>query len=297
MRLTLHLGLPRTATTALQAHVFPSLQSVQWLGKIAYQMPRGQKVKPLDIVTAAAEQNWPALQHQLPVWIGILIRHERDATANPSGQELMRIWNQRLLSTLHQSLVFSGCQRALFSHEALINTEAARNAITSSDERSPALLPLLQDLKTAGWGDVDCVVVYREPRAHCLSVYKRCCLQRQRLGLRWLNPGEWLAKQRLLLQRHPPSSALFQLLHREHLAWLNRHLPTKPVGYLSLISSSDCEALLGFEAEREKPKPFPDIRENRITLPIPDSVLLAKLEAELTQCNLGAALERSQLFE
>ena len=208
----------------------------------------------------------------------------------------MSYWNRRLWSTLHQSLVSSGCQRALFSHEVLINTEAARNAIISSDERSPVLLPLLEDLQAVGWGAVDCLVVYREPRAHCLSLYKRCCLQRQRLGLRWLNPGEWLTKQQLLLERHPPSSALFQLLHREHLAWLNRYVPTKAVGYLSLISSSDCEALLGFESEGGMPKPFPDIHENQITFPVPDSILKANLEAELTRGNLGAALDRAQMF-
>jgi hypothetical protein len=57
MKIYLHAGLPRTATTVLQAQVFPKLATIHYVGKNPDNKGFSGRLSPLKIVRAACEQH------------------------------------------------------------------------------------------------------------------------------------------------------------------------------------------------------------------------------------------------
>lgn len=283
MQFVFHIGPSRTATTTLQAHLFPTAESNLILTKPPRAPSLGIWSAPgsvsFDELTSLfCEYGQEPQQEPSAIAVNILF---------PIAQILMKRDDERLRHLLGTALRllasrYSSFRAIYISSEILSETDASLDCCSSTALRGFPVYALCRTMQDA-LGLMPLVsLCLRDPLSHLVSKYVRCVEQRRRKRLRPLSPGEYVAKQVHLDRRQGSVSALAPLIHTRFLRELQSVAFVKAYGFRQLLESEDVFPLLGLLGERKIA--FASLpRENAGAPPLTGSELSQEVSAALKQ--------------
>lgn len=257
--LILHIGVPRTATTTLQNHVFPRGQSYVYLGKDSVSIqakPPGKGKSGEALLGMIEEFRQPLVLEpstgrfgrkleQALFWLPILVSLQPD-------EKRTALYEQLLLACRSLRDAAIPVDRYLLSQERFSITRGTYRGEGSSPEAHPPFVWLCR-----AWQEVNGIaprilVCLRDPVQHMVSRYLRYAAFQVSGGAESaLRPVEYLEKQFELHRSNPHGSLFTTLFHRSFLRYCCDHGFVRAVGYEDLVASDNVFALLGLvEQER-----------------------------------------------
>lgn len=247
-RIFLHAGLPRTATTVLQKELFPRLQSVNYVGKLADNQAIRGHLKPFEVLNAACDRYLagdPSGMSDLRRLTCSIVVAFKDISAGDSDQDphtIMRVW-EAIFDVMTRRLPD---KPLLFSDESLVESTSGLHA--RLEYRDDVLLEQFRDY---GWleKDVSVSVVLREPLAFLTASYYKTMEFKHRLKRPPMTFGEYIDCQLRIFDRHPSASRIFLCMHAEATRHFRSLCPyTNVVRYEDLVGAPNAlDFLLGVE--------------------------------------------------
>lgn len=247
MRIFMHAGLPRTATTVLQAHVFPNCRTLRYVGKNAdNQAIKGAFndgfVENMCLkVMAGDPAGLDTLQRFLPSALHGLKLSARDK--NRAGVEAA---SRRWARYVHIVSSMLDDMPILYSDESLSESFSGLLARLDYGDTTP-----LEHLHKVGMlRHVKLSVVLREPAGFLKASYYKTMEFLHADGVEPISFDEFIRRQMVILERHRPGSRIFLCLHNE----LARHYQklcgnSVVVPFADLVASDHViDTLLGIQS-------------------------------------------------
>ena len=306
----IHIGTPRTGTTALQKNIFPKCKKHLALMKKAYSTTG----KPINnektfIIGAQPEGLIDSLAKADPEDNAIQFFNDFIATPalGASGQQSRERCNQLHFLVLGEAIMkaskmCTGRRKSiLISSERLIDTGASLVCKTKHDETSDwsfGYKKICEAISKNLSQEPLITVCMREPISYLRSKYLRTFIQRRAMKThRDLSPTEYIQKQATLETKHPGTSVLTPAMHSEFIKELQTHAFVKAFGFQELLASDDVFTLMGLQGEdkyafrdfpRENKLPFTKEQEQAIEVEITNA---------LKQYGFFDRIMRAQMFE
>jgi hypothetical protein len=244
-RLFLHIGLPRTGTTALQAEVFPPLRGFHYLGKNSDNgiLPLG-KVNALDFARRTAEryrEGDNAAAVSLRQFFSSITRAIKSNTIHNRG-------NERMLTGVWMACVSEAARvlkdkPLLYSDESL--SEGVSGVIANLRYGDGVFLEQLREHLPSK--NVRLSVVLREPLEFLTASYYKAMELVHRAGMPALSFDTYIANQLKIYERHASASRVFLCMHRTAIRHFRSICPdVVTTDYRDLLASGHVvDTLLG----------------------------------------------------
>ena len=318
--LLLHVGPPRTATTTLQKHFFPTIENYLCLQKRAF-IPHADAIQDQGIQVVHGERNlisFSAIKSNLEVLqnTDILSASDRNllfVIINTVGTclsrkrlQARRRWYELLIKALslaaHRVSSASCYTGIMIASESLSNTLLGIKGELSSISNKMVLPTqvICSAWKRSGLGQTPCIsFCLRDPEEYILSRYVRYSINMISLGegQKALGPEEWLTVQLQAHSQEQWTSALFPAFHKTFVRYHAKCGFVRPYGFRELLASDDVFDLIGLSGEKSvafsafpKENSFPTLME------IADDAKL-RLHRLLSDMKLLSVLHQEQLYE
>lgn len=245
MKIYLHAGLPRTATTILQRDVFPSLQGVHFIGKNPDNNMLAGKLYPLKMVMDCCARHRagdatavPRLRRLLPTFLKAIKISYRDNDTK-AARQLCSVW----ATCVRYVADHLDGKPVLFSDESL---SESMSGLTAHTEHGDGVV--LEGLRDVGFlKDVTLSVVLREPSSFLKASYYKAMEFEHKYGRAPFSFDEYIRRQLVLHERSPSASRIFLARHRTAAAHLRSLGPSVVVvPYTELAASAHVvDTLLG----------------------------------------------------
>lgn len=258
----LHAGLPRTATTVLQTHVFPACKAVRYVGKHPDNRGLGGVLNDAYFdqlclkILAGDRESLELLRRALPTLLHAVKTAARDKDA-VRVRDLAARWTHAVTT----AAVLLEDVPILYSDESL--SESMSGVVANLDHGDTTALEALHE--SGLLRRVSLSLVLREP----LSFLKASYYKTQEFMLMYkrepISFDEYIRRQLVILERHRPGSRIFLCLHNEVTAYFRRLARrTVILPYERLLASDNVvDTLLGIHSS-DKPVRLADLpRENR----------------------------------
>lgn len=239
-RLFLHVGLPRTATTALQKSFFPTQTDIVFLGKPSdnniHEDLKGP-TNPIKVIRDNASrfgQDQAATDTARSV-LPLVIKHLKVANQFNRIEQAKKA-AQLLNACIAEFRQQMPAQTLLYSDESLIESVAG----LSSNSEHGCHVPLEQMAAYGGLKDLAVILVLRDPIEFLrASWYKNNEFQyRYKLGP--YSFDTWIRKQLAVFVRHPSASRIFQAMQKSFVRHVKTYCPVVHVcHYESLKTTND----------------------------------------------------------
>ena len=240
--------MPRTATTALQKHVWSRAEDLLVISKAPYgksTITSGQISDLYEIAQDASSlaetvEGRNRILREVIVTCSIHLSEVSEPAISPSkAADIL----SECIKNLSESDSFPVC---LISSERLLDTASSLNCFSrhrpDCDQRFPvyALCKAMRSLRITP----EIVICVREPIAYLLSKYKRTMLQRRALGERHLRIDEFIDKQVALDASFPGSSVISHVLNLPLIKTLQQEAFLRCIPFEELVSSPNvCETM------------------------------------------------------
>lgn len=231
----LHVGLPRTATTAMQRDLFPTLGDLVYLGK-NWDNYKLSALRPLDAIAdlLPAFGQDPAATRQLRAVLPTLIRaiKSRNQTRRiAEARELVALL-ARCLARLREGFADNDL---LYSDESLIESVAG----LSSDVGHGTAVPLEQLAKCGALADLTVLVVLRDPFQFLRASWYKNNEFQHLFKLAPISFDDWVRKQMAVYVRQPSASRIFQAMQRSFARHLRSYCPTLEISHYEDFQTAD----------------------------------------------------------
>ncbi len=261
-RLFLHIGLPRSATTALQRSVFPALSNLDYIGKAWHNNAaplNGDAIARVRQILANAGENRKSTLESLGGVLMTILGQWKNANQRQdraAARQFAQVW----ASAINIILASSPGRNFLFSDESLIESVVG----LSSRLDHGYGIPLEQLSKTGLLKHAVVSVVLRDPADFLrASYYKNMEFEFKYKG-KPIAFDEYIRRHISIYMRKPSASRIFMAMHKPFVAHLQQFCPTLIVNHYSKLIHAEhvLDALLGFQTG-EQPVRLNDLpREN-----------------------------------
>jgi hypothetical protein len=245
MKIYLHAGVPRTATTVLQRDVFPNLQQIRFIGKDARNsalqgrlFPLRQVVECCDRIRGGDAGGLEHLRRVLPTILKSLKIAFRDNHVEQVRQ-LCPLW----ATCVRHVAELLPDMPVLYSDESLCES---MSGITGHPEHGDGVP--LQGLRDVGFlKDVTLSVVLRESSSFLKASYYKAMEFEHHYGRPPFSYDEYIRRQMVVHERSPSASRIFLARQRTAAAHFRSLCPsTVVVTYDELAASTNVvDTLLG----------------------------------------------------
>jgi hypothetical protein len=243
VKIHVHAGLPRTATTALQRDIFPRLTTIHFVGKHHENRGFKGKVWPIKDTRAACEQHLQgnsagleALRRLLPNLLHVVKLRNREGA---DIRQQVNLW----ASCLHLSAELLGERPILYSDESL---SESMSGITADLAYGDAVV--LEQLHHIGFLKHTVLsVVLRDPGQFLKASYYKAMEFEWRYKHAPFSFDEYIRRQLCIRDRHPTASRIFLGCHRKAAAHFRRLCPNTVVTTYEQLRASPnvVDTLLG----------------------------------------------------
>jgi hypothetical protein len=243
----MHAGLPRTATTVLQTHVFPNCRTLRYVGKnsdnraIKGAFNEGFVEQLCLKIMAGDPAGLELLQRFLP---SVLQRMK--LAARDKNRAEIQATSMKWARYVHIVATMLDDMPILYSDESLSESMSGLMAHLEYGDTTP-----LEHLHRTGLlRRVTLSVVLREPAAFLKASYYKTLEFLLGVGREPLSFDDFIGLQMVILERHRPGSRIFLCLHNE-LARHYRQLceDTVVIPYTDLVDSGHVvDTLLGIRS-------------------------------------------------
>lgn len=257
-RLYIHAGLPRTATTALQRAVFPTLMNFDYIGKAWDNKPtpiQGNARELIQEVLSRSGENRGVMLESIGGLLSLILSQWKNANQHndrTASKQLSQTWTDAVNATLNAN----PDRRLLLSDESLIESVIG----LSSRLNHGYGIPLEQLANTGLLQNAVVSIVLREPADFMkASYYKNMEFEFKYKG-QPISFDEYIRRHIAIYIRKPSASRIFMAMHKPFVSHLQQFCPTLVVNHYSrLIEAHNVvDALLGFQTG-EKPIRLKDL--------------------------------------
>jgi hypothetical protein len=249
----IHIGAPGTGTTVLQKHLFVRSKRLLVLSKKPFK-PSGQADHSGLLVQTLSKESKrvdsPSEEEAKQKLFDELMFYVLKYSVSTE-----RKWAELEIQRLAKRVVTIAAEREkdlLITTERLCDTSASLIGSSYHQPGSDSQFPITALTKALSEGGIESkiIVILRSPTEYLRSKYRCTCLERKRIGLRGLEPEEFIIEQVTLEQRSPFSSAIAPAFHKEFIKRLNQiSCSVKAIGFKDLVSSQHVFHTLGILGE------------------------------------------------
>ena len=289
----LHIGLPRTATSNLQSHVFPKTSpDTLFLGKDPFIFPSVPEDFHLDEILESIEIfDIEKIRLELRYLLTSLMN---EIKFQGVVDEFFESFVTEVFAKLRTKAKERGIEKFIFSFEALVNTNAARYCLTNTVEQYVPAVALSKAIRSAGFQTFKVICVYRDPIRHLASIYARNMRMRVNRKLATLTPAQFVEIQAKNFSVSPHNSILFDVMHKSHSQFTATLGDHHIMGFSELLMSKDVFRSLGIPGQPCCQLSAEKTNASKVNLP--GRSLEDELERALEKAGLLSVLKAETLF-